>query len=44
MLVNLSGSIPVVPSYPDITAANEDLTSGDFFWDTTLKKLRVATA
>lgn len=35
---------PAVPSYTDLTAANTALTSGDFWWDTTLLKLRVATA
>ena len=39
-----SGTIPVVPEYADETAANSALASGDFYWDTTLKKLRVATA
>lgn len=41
---NFSGTIPVVPSYPDIITANEDLAAGECFWDTTLKKLRVATS
>ncbi len=39
-----SGVIPVVPAYADLTSANVALDAGDFFWDTTLKKLRVATA
>lgn len=41
---DLDGTIPSVPSYPDLTEANVSLDAGDFFWDTTLKKLRVATA
>jgi hypothetical protein len=41
---DVSGSIPIVPSYSDLTAANAALAAGDFFWDTTLKKLRTATA
>jgi hypothetical protein len=28
----------------DLTAANAALAAGDFWWDTTLKKLRTATA
>lgn len=39
-----SGVIPIVPSYVDLTAANVALAAGDYFWDTTLKKLRLATA
>jgi hypothetical protein len=38
------GIIPVVPAYADITAANTALASGDYWWDTTLGKLRIATA
>lgn len=37
-------TVPIVPAYADETAANTALASGDFYWDTTLKKLRVATA
>jgi hypothetical protein len=36
--------VPIVPAYADETAANAALASGEFYWDTTLKKLRVATA
>jgi hypothetical protein len=43
-LPDFSGTLASVPSYVDLTAANAALASGDFFWDTTLKKLRVATA
>jgi hypothetical protein len=43
-LPDVSGHIPSVPPYADLTAANAALDSGDFFWDTTLKKLRQATA
>jgi hypothetical protein len=43
-LSDASGNIPIVPAYADETAANAALASGDFYWDTTLKKLRVATA
>jgi len=39
-----SGTVPVVPVYADITAANAALDADDFWWDTTLKKLRRATA
>ena len=39
-----SGKIPIVPSYVDLTAANAALAAGDYWWDTTLKKLRIATA
>ena len=38
------GTVPVVPSYADITAANTALAAGDYWWDTTLLKLRSATA
>lgn len=44
LLSDASGNIPIVPAYADETAANTALASGDFYWDTTLKKLRVATA
>jgi hypothetical protein len=44
LLSDNSGTIPVVPSYANIDDANESLTAGEFFWDTTLKKLRVTTA
>lgn len=37
------GHIPVVPAYADLTAANAALAAGDYWWDTTLKKLRIAT-
>lgn len=38
-------TVPIVPAYADITAANAAaLGAGTFFWDTTLKKLRVTTA
>jgi hypothetical protein len=43
-LPDQTGYLPVVPGYADLTAANAALSSGDFFWDTTLKKLRTATA
>jgi hypothetical protein len=39
-----SGTVPVVPAYVGIDAANAALGAGDFWWDTTLKKLRTATA
>lgn len=38
------GTIPIVPSYTDLTAANAALSSGEFWWDSTSKKLRVTTA
>ena len=44
ILPDQSGTIPAVPQYADLTAANAALASGDFWWDTTLKKLRTATA
>lgn len=43
-LVDAAGVLPVVPEYVDLTAANGALAAGDFWWDTTLKKLRTATA
>ncbi len=42
--VDAGGVLPVVPEYVDLTAANAALASGDYWWDTTLKKLRIATA
>lgn len=36
--------IPRVPGFADLTAANLALASGDYWWDTTLGKLRIATA
>lgn len=39
-----SGIIPAVPAYVDLTAANAALDAGDFWWDSTLQKLRTATA
>ena len=44
VLPDQSGTAPVVPQYADLTAANAALAAGDFWWDTTLKKLRTATA
>ncbi len=43
-LPDADGTLASVPTYADLTAANVVLDAGDFFWDTTLKKLRVATA
>ena len=43
-LVDAAGVLPVVPEYVDLTAANAALAAGDYWWDTTLKKLRIATA
>jgi hypothetical protein len=43
-LVTDNGIIPTVPGYADLAAANAALAAGDFFWDTTLNKLRVATS
>jgi hypothetical protein len=43
-LPDASGVAPMVPAYADLTAANAALSSGDYWWDTTLKKLRIATA
>jgi len=43
-LITGIGRIPVVPEYANLTAANAALDSGDFFWDTTLNKLRIATS
>ena len=40
----VSGIVPIVPVYADLTAANAALDSGDFYWDTSLNKLRVATS
>ena len=39
-----AGTVPTVPVFADLTAANAALDSGDFWWDSTLQKLRVATA
>lgn len=38
------GILPVVPAYVNLTAANTALAAGDYWWDTTLGKLRIATA
>jgi hypothetical protein len=43
-LPDASGTVPVVPAYADLTAANIALDAGDCWWDTTSKKLRTATA
>ena len=43
-LPDANGTLPVVPAYADLDAANTALAAGEFFWDTTLKKLRTATA
>jgi hypothetical protein len=43
-LPDADGTTPIVPAYADETVANSALESGEFYWDTTLKKLRVATA
>ena len=44
-LPDSTGTLPTVPTYADLTAANAAaLGAGTFFWDTTLKKLRVTTA
>lgn len=40
----VSGMIPAVPSYADETAANAALSSGDFYWNVALGKLKTATA
>ena len=37
-------TVPIVPAYADITAANAALPADEFYWDTTDKKLRVTTA
>ena len=40
-----SGTLPTVPPYASLALANAAaLGAGTFFWDTTLKKLRVTTA
>ena len=36
-------TVPIVPAYADITAANAALPANEFYWDTTDKKLRVTT-
>ena len=43
-LPDANGTVPVVPAYADLNAANAALNAGDFWWDTTLKQLRTATS
>ena len=43
-LPDVNGTVPIVPVYADLDAANTALAAGEFFWDTTLKKLRTTTA
>lgn len=44
-LPDSTGTLPAVPPYASLALANAAaLGAGTFFWDTTLKKLRVTTA
>jgi hypothetical protein len=43
-LPDATGTVPIVPAYADETAANAALPADEFYWDTTLKKLRKTTA
>jgi hypothetical protein len=40
----IATTLPVVPAYANLTAANTALDVGDIWWDTTLLKLRTAPA
>lgn len=42
-LPDSTGTLPTVPSYANLTAANAALPANEFYWDTTDKKLRVTT-
>lgn len=43
-LPDATGTVPIVPEYASLTAANAALPADEFYWDTTDKKLRVTTA
>lgn len=43
-LPDSTGTLPTVPAYANLTAANAALPADEFYWDTTDKKLRVTTA
>ena len=40
----VSGTLPAVPTYANLAAANAALPANEFFWNTALKKLQVTTA
>jgi len=43
-LPDSTGTLPTVPAYANLTAANAALPADEFYWDTTDKKLRKTTA
>ena len=43
-LPDATGTVPIVPEYASLAAANAALPADEFYWDTTDKKLRVTTA